>query len=43
MKTALVLIDIQIDYFPNGNMELEGSAEAAENAARLLTAVRGTG
>jgi hypothetical protein len=24
MKTALMLIDIQNDYFPKGTMELEG-------------------
>ncbi len=36
MKTALILIDIQNDYFPGGKMELEGSVEASERAARLL-------
>ena len=34
--TALVLIDIQNDYFPGGRMELVGSEAAAEAAARLL-------
>jgi nicotinamidase-related amidase len=29
MKTALILIDIQNDYFPGGRMELEGSLKAA--------------
>ncbi len=36
MKTALILIDIQNDYFPGGRMELEGSLEAAAQAAWLL-------
>jgi nicotinamidase-related amidase len=40
MKNALVLIDIQNDYFPGGRMELVGSDEAALNAARLLTSFR---
>src|SRR5688572_1405373 len=30
--TALLLIDIQNDYFPGGKMELEGSEQAAEKA-----------
>jgi len=29
MNTALMLIDIQNDYFPGGRMELEGSIEAS--------------
>lgn len=40
MKTALLIIDIQNDYFPNGNMELEGSIQAASAAARLLAQFR---
>ena len=40
MSTALILIDIQNDYFPNGRMELVGSTEAAAAAARLLAAFR---
>lgn len=40
MKTALLIIDIQNDYFPNGKMELEGSIQAASAAARLLAAFR---
>jgi len=40
MKTALLIIDIQNDYFPNGKMELEGSVQAASAAARLLAAFR---
>ncbi len=36
MNTALILIDIQNDYFPGGKMELEGSEPASERARRLL-------
>jgi len=38
--TALLIIDIQNDYFPGGAMELAGASEAAEQAARLLAAFR---
>jgi len=37
---ALLLIDIQNDYFPGGAMELVGSPEAGERAGRLLAAFR---
>jgi nicotinamidase-related amidase len=37
---ALVLIDLQNDYFPGGKMELVGSEPAGENAARLLSSFR---
>mgnify|MGYP003325889735 CR=1 FL=1 len=40
MKTALVLVDIQNDYFPGGKWELVGMDIAAFNAVRLLTAFR---
>ena len=33
---ALVLIDIQNDYFPGGRMELDGMDAAAANARRVL-------
>ena len=36
MNAALVLIDIQRDYFAGGRMTLEGADAAAENAGRLL-------
>ena len=36
MKTALILIDIQNDYFPGGRMELEGAEAAAAQARTLL-------
>lgn len=40
MKTALMLIDIQRDYFPGGRMELVGPLEASRNAGRLLEVFR---
>lgn len=40
MKTALLLVDIQNDYFPGGNMELEGSIEASLCAKKLLSYFR---
>jgi nicotinamidase-related amidase len=36
MKPALVLIDVQNDYFPGGAMELEGSVEAGRAAREVL-------
>lgn len=40
MTTALLLIDIQNDYFPGGAMELAGSIEAGERARKLAEAFR---
>ena len=40
MSIALILIDIQNDYFPGGRMELVNSLEAAGAAARLLACFR---
>ncbi|MGE5499000.1 MAG: cysteine hydrolase family protein [Syntrophothermus sp.] len=40
MKTALLIIDIQNDYFPGGKMELEGAEQAGMNAQRLLSLFR---
>ena len=37
---ALLLVDIQNDYFPGGKMELEGSTEAAEKARKALKSFR---
>jgi nicotinamidase-related amidase len=42
-KRALVLIDIQNDYFPGGKWTLSGIESAADNAARVLAAARATG
>jgi len=40
MHTALLIIDIQNDYFPGGAMELVGALEAGNHARRALTAFR---
>jgi nicotinamidase-related amidase len=40
MKTALILVDIQNDYFPGGKMELERSVEASLQARQLLAMFR---
>ncbi len=34
--TALLIIDVQNDYFPGGSMELVGAKEAGENAKKML-------
>ncbi len=36
MKPALVLVDIQRDYFPEGRMEVVGATDASQVAKRLL-------
>ena len=38
--TALVVIDIQNDYFPGGSMELEGAEAAASHASSVLRSYR---
>ncbi|MEP7062561.1 MAG: cysteine hydrolase family protein [Betaproteobacteria bacterium] len=43
MSTALLLIDLQNDYFPGGAMELEGADAAVARCARLLEAFRSRG
>ncbi len=40
MKTALLIIDIQNDYFPGGKMELVNPLEAATKAYMLLQCFR---
>jgi nicotinamidase-related amidase len=40
MKQALIIVDIQNDYFPGGQMELVGMAAAAKNAKRVLELFR---
>jgi nicotinamidase-related amidase len=40
VNTALLLIDIQNDYFPGGKNELKGSLEASRQAGRLLSYFR---
>ncbi len=39
-NTALILIDIQNDYFSNGALALKGANDAATNANRLLNIFR---
>jgi len=40
MKSCLVLVDLQNDYFPGGSMELVGIKQAAANAQLLLNEFR---
>jgi nicotinamidase-related amidase len=40
---ALVLIDIQNDYFPGGKWALDGIELAADNAAKVLASARAAG
>jgi len=40
MNTALLIVDIQNDYFPGGKMELVGSTEASLHAGELLQQFR---
>lgn len=42
-KTALIVIDLQNDYFQDGKWELEGIDAAAANAAKLLKNFRAKG
>ena len=42
-KRALVLIDIQNDYFPGGRWTLSGIDSAADNAAQVLAGARAAG
>jgi nicotinamidase-related amidase len=43
MKPALILVDIQQDYFPHGRMEVAGAVEASQVAKRLLDYFRKKG
>ena len=43
MTTALLIVDIQNDYFPRGAMELVGAEAAGAQAAKLLAAFRDQG
>jgi nicotinamidase-related amidase len=40
MKTALIIVDMQNEYFPGGKMELAGIEEAAKNAQCALELFR---
>lgn len=39
-STALILVDIQNDYFPGGKFELEGADAATKKAAKVLAEFR---
>ncbi|MFK3971948.1 cysteine hydrolase family protein [Pseudomonas sp. NPDC087358] len=39
-KSALIVVDIQNDYFPGGKWPLVGADAAADNAARIIQATR---
>lgn len=43
MKNALIIVDIQNDYFPDGRMPLVGIERAADNARKLLDRYRREG
>jgi nicotinamidase-related amidase len=40
MNTALVIIDVQNDYFPNGKKELSGSMDAVKNIQAVINHCR---
>jgi nicotinamidase-related amidase len=42
-KRALIVVDIQNDYFPGGKFPLSGVEAAADNAAQLIAATRRRG
>lgn len=42
-KQALIVVDIQNDYFPQGKWPLVGADAAADNAAKLIQAFRDAG
>ncbi|MNB84689.1 Streptothricin hydrolase [compost metagenome] len=42
-KQALIVVDIQNDYFPQGKWPLVGADAAADNAVRLIKAFRDAG
>jgi nicotinamidase-related amidase len=42
-KRALIVVDVQNDYFPGGKWTLSGMNAAADNAARVLAAARAAG
>ena len=43
MNTALLIVDIQNDYFPGGRMVVEGSTEASQKAGQALSLFRDKG
>ncbi|MFJ3522473.1 cysteine hydrolase family protein [Pseudomonas sp. NPDC090203] len=42
-NTALIVVDIQNDYFPGGKWQLANVQAAADNAARIIAAARAQG
>ncbi|MCW2272294.1 cysteine hydrolase family protein [Pseudomonas sp. JUb96] len=42
-KHALIVIDIQNDYFPGGKWTLDGADTAADNAGKVIAAARAKG
>lgn len=42
-KQALIIVDLQNDYFPGGKWTLNNTQEAADNAAKILSAFRAKG
>ncbi len=42
-RTALIVVDIQNDYFPGGKWTLDAADAAADNAARVIAATRAAG
>ena len=40
MESCLIIVDLQNDYFPGGNMELVKTTRAAANAQKLLHTFR---
>ncbi len=42
-KRALIVVDIQNDYFPGGDWELSGMNTAADNAAKVVDCARESG
>jgi nicotinamidase-related amidase len=42
-KKAIIVVDIQNDYFPGGKFELDGADKAADNAARIIEQGRRNG
>ena len=43
METALLVIDVQKDYFPGGKMELKGSVEAGSKIKNIIESFRNRG
>ncbi|CRM36618.1 cysteine hydrolase [Pseudomonas brassicacearum] len=43
MKRGLVVVDLQNEYLPTGNLPLTGIDAAVENAIRVISHARGTG